>query len=101
VPSCRESGTASRCAPRSTLILTDGRGCLSGWARSGGGPCGLSPGHALQSCFAKLARDGYRQQASYQPVSRFWPLQADETAIHLIPAVVLGGICTWRIRRLS
>jgi hypothetical protein len=60
---------------------------------------GGSPGHPDQACFARLARLGYRQQVSYQPASRFWTLQAGETAIYLGLAVALAGICTWRIRR--
>jgi hypothetical protein len=62
---------------------------------------GTGPGHPDQSCYARLASLGYRQQASYQPASRFWPLQDRETAIYLALAIALGGICTWRVRHLS
>jgi ABC-type transport system involved in multi-copper enzyme maturation permease subunit len=40
-----------------------------------------------------------RQQVSYQPASRFWPLQFAETGIYLVLAAGLGGLCVWRIRR--
>lgn len=38
---------------------------------------------------------------SYQPASRFWTLQADETALYLTLALLLGGLCAWRVRHLS
>jgi len=59
------------------------------------------PGHPDQACFARLARLGYRQEVNYQPAGRFWELQAEETAIYLGLALGLGGICGWRVRRLS
>jgi hypothetical protein len=62
---------------------------------------GSSPGHPDQSCFARLAHLGYRQEVSYQPASRFWPLQADEAAIYLGLAIVLAAACVWRVRRLT
>lgn len=62
---------------------------------------GSSPGHPDQACYARLARLGYRQQVSYQPQSRFWPLQADEMALYLTLAAALAGVCAWRVRRLS
>jgi hypothetical protein len=40
-----------------------------------------------------------RQQVSYQPASRFWPLQGIETGIYLIFAGGLGWLCTWQVRR--
>jgi hypothetical protein len=40
-----------------------------------------------------------RQFVSYQPASRFWPLQWIETGILLVLAAGLGWICVWRIRR--
>ena len=40
-----------------------------------------------------------RQQVSYQPASRFWPLQGIETGIYLIFAAGLGWLCTWQVRR--
>jgi hypothetical protein len=51
-----------------------------------------------QDCFARLTREGYRQSVSYQPASRFWALQRDETLIHLALALLLAGLCAWWIR---
>lgn len=62
---------------------------------------GTSPGRPDRACFARLASQGYRQEASYQPASRFWSLQAAETAIYLALAAALTGICAWRIRRVA
>jgi len=40
-----------------------------------------------------------RQLVSYQPASRFWPLQFIETGIYLGLAAGLGLLCVWSIRR--
>jgi hypothetical protein len=52
-------------------------------------------------CFARLAREGYRQQVTYQPASRYWTIQAIETAIFLALAAALTGFSFWWVRRLS
>jgi hypothetical protein len=51
------------------------------------------------TCFAALARQGYRQLVRYQPGSRFWDFQWYETAIFLALALALTGFCFWWIRR--
>ena len=40
-----------------------------------------------------------RQSVTYQPASRFWPLQWIETAIYLVLAAGLGWVCAWQVRR--
>jgi hypothetical protein len=35
---------------------------------------------------------------SYQPASRFWQLQAEETGILLAISLALAGAATWKIR---
>jgi hypothetical protein len=40
-----------------------------------------------------------RQQVSYQPANRFWPLQGLETGIYLIFAAGLAWLCAWQVRR--
>jgi hypothetical protein len=52
-------------------------------------------------CFERLEQAGYRQQVTYQPGSRFWTLQAIETALFLALAAALSGFCFWWVRRLS
>jgi len=49
-----------------------------------------------------LASHGIRVAMSYQPASRYWPLQLTETGIFLVLAMALAGFCFWRLgRRLS
>lgn len=54
-----------------------------------------------QSCYDRLASEGYRQHLSYQPASRYWALQWRETSILLASAALVVGVCFWRVRRLS
>jgi ABC-type transport system involved in multi-copper enzyme maturation permease subunit len=53
----------------------------------------------FSACISWLNSLHLRQQVSYQPASRFWPLQFAETGIYLALAAGLGGLCFWRIRR--
>jgi ABC-2 family transporter protein len=53
----------------------------------------------IAECLAEIHRLGYRQEATYHPASRFWPLQWFETGIYLVLALGLAGFCFWRIRR--
>jgi hypothetical protein len=55
----------------------------------------------MPACFARLTKLGYRQLVTYQPNSRYWTLQAVETAIFLALAGALAGFSLWRLRRLS
>jgi hypothetical protein len=49
-----------------------------------------------------LAGQGIRETISYQPASRYWPLQWTETVIYLALALALSGYCFLRLnRRLS
>jgi hypothetical protein len=57
------------------------------------------PGEDLAPCLAELTRLGYRQRVTYQPASRFWPLQWRETAIYTALALALSGFCFWWLRR--
>ncbi len=63
--------------------------------------CPLSSRRGSQACFGRLTRLGYRQVVSYQPASRFWALQREDTLIYLVLTVLLAGVCTWSVRRLS
>jgi hypothetical protein len=40
-----------------------------------------------------------RQSVTYQPASRFWPLQWIETGIYLVLAAGLGWVCVSQVRR--
>jgi hypothetical protein len=52
-----------------------------------------------QDCINWLNSLRLRQQVSYQPASRFWPLQGIETGIYLILAAGLTLLCLWQVRR--
>jgi hypothetical protein len=51
-----------------------------------------------RDCTARLAAM-FHQQVTYQPGSRYWPMQWYELAIFLALSMVLGGFCFWWIRR--
>jgi ABC-type transport system involved in multi-copper enzyme maturation permease subunit len=53
----------------------------------------------IQPCNNWLASLHLRQHVSYQPASRFWPLQWSETALYLVLAAGLGTFCAWQVRR--
>jgi hypothetical protein len=62
----------------------------------GGGSGGSSK---LIDC---LASHGIRVAVSYQPLSRFWPLQFAETGLFLVLTLALAGLCFYRLdRRLT
>lgn len=53
----------------------------------------------LDTCLNRLTTEGYRQQLSYLPASRFWALQRAETALFLGLAGLLTLFCFWWTRR--
>jgi ABC-type transport system involved in multi-copper enzyme maturation permease subunit len=55
----------------------------------------------FQACIDQLS-GRFHLTVSYQPASRYWPLQGYETAIFLGLALILVGFCLWWVlRRLS
>jgi hypothetical protein len=62
-------------------------------------PVCMSNSAPLQACANWVNSLHLRQLITYQPESRFWPLQGAETGIYLILATGLGALCTWQIRR--
>jgi hypothetical protein len=46
-----------------------------------------------------LASHGITLAVTYQPTSRFWPIQWTETGIFLALAAMLAGFCYWRVGR--
>jgi hypothetical protein len=42
---------------------------------------------------------GIREAITYEPASRYWPLQWIETGIFLALTVALAGFCFWRLGR--
>jgi hypothetical protein len=62
-----------------------------------GGPC--TPEQPKQTCGEWLAAQQLRQQVSYVPADRFWPLQWTETGLYLALSMALAGFCAWWVRR--
>jgi len=59
------------------------------------------PAHAqriLSDCIAKIGVT-YHEVVTYQPASRYWPLQWSELAIFLGLTLALSGLCFWWVRR--
>ncbi len=46
-----------------------------------------------------LESRGFREAITYEPASRYWPLQWLETGIFLALALALAGFCFWRLGR--
>jgi hypothetical protein len=61
--------------------------------------CVPGPGSDFAGCRNTLAAMHLRQSVSYQPASRFWPLQWIETGMYLVLAAGLGWACVWQVRR--
>jgi ABC-2 family transporter protein len=80
-------------------VSTSSGPCAPPEGPPGQAPAGAGPFAELAPCLAELNRLGYRQQVTYQPSSRFWPLQWYETAIYTALALALAGFCFWRLRR--
>ena len=51
-----------------------------------------------QTCIANVAAK-FHEVVTYQPASRYWAFQWDETAVFLGLAALLGAVCFWWIRR--
>jgi hypothetical protein len=51
-----------------------------------------------KTCDAYLESLHLRQTVTYQPASRYWPLQWFETGFYLALALALAGLCLWWIR---
>jgi hypothetical protein len=56
----------------------------------------LPPEGRLQHCLDSL---GIREVVTYQPASRYWPLQLIETGIFLALALALARFCFWQLGR--
>jgi hypothetical protein len=69
---------------------------LGGGLRGSGGQPPADFNAAVQECINRL---GIRNVVTYQPLSRYWPLQWDETLIFTALAIVLAGVCFWQVRR--
>jgi ABC-type transport system involved in multi-copper enzyme maturation permease subunit len=85
----RSSGAADAAGHPVTTVVPSA--CTPAASSSG-------PGPALANC---LTSRGIRIAVSYQPASRYWPLQWTETGIYLVLSLALAGYCFRRLSRLS
>jgi hypothetical protein len=67
---------------------------------SGHVPAPQGAANATHQCVARLATT-YHEVVTYQPASRYWPLQWGELALFLAAALLLAGACAWRVRRIG
>jgi hypothetical protein len=59
-------------------------------------------GGPWQSCLTAIGKLHLQQTVTYQPGSRYWPLQWAETSLYLALALLLAGFCfVWTRRRLT
>jgi hypothetical protein len=90
---------SSTLVDRSGRTLGNGEGAVRISTTSG--PCAPT-GPLVGSCTGEINRLGYRQQATYQPLDRFWPFQWVETGIYALLTLGLTWFCfRWIRRRLS
>lgn len=52
-----------------------------------------------QACYSSILALHLSQLVSFEPASRFWPLQGYETGVYLLAAVALTLFCAWWISR--
>jgi hypothetical protein len=52
---------------------------------------------AITQCFHTLGAK-YHEVLTYQPANRFWRFQTIETALFVVLAVALAGVCAWWVR---
>jgi hypothetical protein len=69
--------------------------CVPG--REGGFGPGPDPQKSA-ACFARAAREGWRQRVTFQPASRYWTLQTIELAIFLALTGALTAFSFWWLR---
>jgi ABC-type transport system involved in multi-copper enzyme maturation permease subunit len=65
-----------------------------------GTPSSICAKGSPQQCQTWIASHHLTQVVRYDPASSFWPLQWIEASALLLIAAGLGGVATWRIRRL-
>ena len=58
--------------------------------------CVTTPNGDSMAC---MAGHGIAIAVTYQPTSRYWPIQWTETGIYLVLAALLAGFCYWRVGR--
>ncbi len=61
-------------------------------------PSGVA--NTMHDCVTRIAA-AYHEVVTYQPASRYWPLQWEELGAFLAAALLLAAACAWRVRRIG
>jgi len=77
--------------------LGHGRGPGSGLSHRQAPP---SVVNSMHDCVARIGVS-FHEVVTYQPASRYWPLQWYELALYVGAALVLAGLCLWRVRHIG
>jgi len=77
--------------------LGHGRGPGSGLSHTQAPP---SVVNSLHDCVARIGTS-FHEVVTYQPASRYWPLQWYELALYVGAALALAGLCLWLVRRVG
>lgn len=67
---------------------------------SGHVPASQGVADTMHDCVARIAA-AYHELVTYQPASRYWPLQWAELGIFLTAALLLAAACAWRVRGIG
>ncbi len=92
--------TASELASTCPHIGDRAAGGAPGMGGSGHRQAPQSVVHATQECVSRIAT-AYHEVVTYQPASRYWPLQWYELCVFLVAALLLAGIYAWRVRAIG
>ena len=90
----------------STLKASQLARACPGLGRSGphGGPAHTqappSVVNRLHDCVARIGTS-FHEVVTYQPASRYWPLQWYELGVFVAFALVLAALCVWLVRRIG
>lgn len=63
-------------------------------------PASQGVADTMHDCVARIAA-AYHEVVTYQPASRYWPLQWAELGVFLAAAVALAAACAWRVRKIG
>jgi hypothetical protein len=92
--------TASELARTCPGIDGGAAGGAPGTGGSGHGPAPQGVVTATHDCVSRIATM-YHEVVTYQPASRYWPLQWYELCAFLAAALLLAGACAWLVRRIG
>ena len=63
-------------------------------------PASQGVADTMHDCVARIAAT-YHEVVTYQPASRYWPLQWAELGVFLAAALLFAAACAWRVRGIG